>query len=147
MQTVDTEELVEVAAQFRLLIGRIARRLRQGHAVGELTLSEASVLGRLNRDGPQSPGALADLERVRPQAMGSTLAALEERGLVRRRADPQDGRRSVMTITAAGRSVVAQRQSESVRRLSTVLAEEFTAAERRKLIAALPLLDRLGEKL
>ena len=33
------------------------------------------------RDGPTTPGCLAELDRVRPQAMGVTLAGLTERGL------------------------------------------------------------------
>jgi DNA-binding MarR family transcriptional regulator len=141
------DDATDGAATLGLVVGRIARRLRQGHTEGDLAPSEASVLARLNRDGADSPGSLAELERVRPQAMASTLATLEERGLVRRRRDAADGRRAVMTVTEAGRAVLAERRSESVRRLTTVLEEEFTPAERRRLLAALPLLDRLAERL
>lgn len=137
----------EVGAALRLSVGRIARRLRQAHAVGDVTLSEVSVIARLDRDGPDSPGALAELERVRPQAMATTLAALEDRGLVSRRPDAHDGRRVVMTVTEAGRKVLADRRSESVQRLAAVLDGEFTAEERRRLVDALPLLDRLAEEL
>lgn len=142
-----SDDAEQAGAALRLAVARIARRLRQTHAVGDVTLSEVSVLARLSRDGADSPGALAELERVRPQAMATTLAALEERGLVRRRQDSADGRRAVMTVTEAGRQVLMDRRSESVQRLTTVLDEEFTAAERRKLVAVLPLLDRLAERL
>jgi DNA-binding MarR family transcriptional regulator len=111
-----------------------------------VTLSGVSVLARLAADGPDSPGSLADLERVRPQAMASTLAVLEQRGLVSRTPDAVDGRRAVVAITGEGRAVLAERRSESVRHLSAVL-DEFTAQERETLGAALPLLDRLAEKL
>jgi DNA-binding MarR family transcriptional regulator len=141
------DDAAELAAALVLAVGRIARRVRQAHSVGDVTLSEVSVLARLNRDGADSPGALAELERVRPQAMASTLATLEERGLVRRRQDASDGRRVLMRVTDAGRKVLADRRSESVRRLTTVLEEEFTAGERRKVLAVLPLLDRLAERL
>ncbi|MGW7004436.1 MarR family winged helix-turn-helix transcriptional regulator [Streptomyces sp. NPDC054933] len=142
------DDAAEVAAALRLVVGRIARRVRQAKsAVGEVTLSEASVLARLDRDGPDSPGSLAELERVRPQAMASTLAALEGRGLVSRRPDPADGRRAVMTVTDAGRKVMADRRSESVRLLTAALEREFTPDERRQLLSALPLLDRLAERL
>lgn len=140
-------DAAEVGAALRLVVGRIARRMRQAHAVGEMTLSEASVLARLDRDGADSPGSLAELERVRPQAMATTLAALEERGLVTRRQDAADGRRAVMSVTDAGRKVLADRRSESVRRLTAVLEQEFTAAERRDLLEVLPLLNRLAERL
>lgn len=142
-----TDDAAEVAAALKLAVGRIARRVRQAHAVGDLALSEVSVLARLDRDGAASPGALAELERVRPQAMATTLAALEERGLVNRGQDAADGRRAVMTVTGAGRKVLADRRSESVRRLTSVLEKEFTPAERQTLLAVLPLLDRVAERL
>lgn len=140
------DDAARTGAAVRLAVARIARRLRQTHAVGDVTLSEVSVLARLSRDGADSPGSLAELERVRPQAMASTLAALEERGLVSRQ-DPADRRRAVMTVTDAGRSVLRERRSESVQRLTEVLDEEFTTAERRRLLAVVPLLERLAERL
>jgi len=140
---VDAEVL---AAELRLALGRVARRLRQAHAVGDVTLSGVSVLARLARDGSDSPTSLAEMERVRPQAMASTLAQLEQRGLVRRSPDAADGRRSIVAVTDQGRAVLAERRSESVQRLAVVL-DDFTAEERATLAAALPLLDRLAERL
>lgn len=141
------DDAVEAGAALRLFVGRIARKVRQAHAVGDITLSEVSVLARLDREGPESPGALAELERVRPQAMATTLAALEERGLVSRRPDAADGRRALMAVTDAGDKVLADRRSASVRRLAAAFEAEFTPAERQQLLAALPLLDRLAERL
>jgi DNA-binding MarR family transcriptional regulator len=143
-----TDDPAEVGAQLRLVMGRIVRKLRQGKShVGDVTLSEASVLARLERDGSDSPTSLAALEGVRPQAMATTLAALEERGLVSRTPDPADGRRAVMAVTDAGRKVVADRRSISMRRLVDSLERDFTPAERRELHAILPLLDRLAERM
>ncbi|MCW2860504.1 MAG: MarR family transcriptional regulator [Actinoallomurus sp.] len=135
------------ASDLRVTLGRIVRRLRQAHEPGELTLSEVSVLSRLDRDGPATPGALAGGERVRPQAMGTTLAALEQRGLVTRMPDPDDGRRVSMSVTEAGRQVLLDRRSASIRRMTRALAEGFTPEERRRLIEIIPLLDRLADSL
>ncbi|MFI9380676.1 MarR family winged helix-turn-helix transcriptional regulator [Kutzneria sp. NPDC052558] len=140
-------DLVRAGADLRVAVGRIARRLRQAHAVGDVTLSEVSVLARLDRDGPATSGALAELERIRPQAMGVTLSDLDSRGLVRREADAADGRKLLTSITDAGRNMLSQRRSASAERLGRAMAEEFTAAERRKLLAVLPLLDRLAQRL
>jgi DNA-binding MarR family transcriptional regulator len=140
-------ETARPAARLRIAVGRIARRLRQAHAVGELTLAEVSVLARLERQGPAAPGALAELERVRPQAMGTTLAALEERGLVQRAPDAADGRRVVISVTAAGRELIDDRRCASTQRIDRALSEEFTNAERAQLLDALPLLERLAERL
>jgi DNA-binding MarR family transcriptional regulator len=141
------ENATELAAALKLIVGRIARRLRQAHAVGDLTLSEASLLSRLDREGPDSPGALAAVERVRPQAMAATVAALEERGLLDRRQHDADARRAVVALTETGRKVLADRRSESLRLLAATLEAEFTEAERHDLFVALPLLDRLAERL
>jgi len=136
-----------VALDLRLALARIVRRLRQAHEPGELTLSEISVLSRLDRDGPATPGALANGERVRPQAMGTTLAALEQRGLVARMPDPDDGRRVSMSATEAGRRLLLDRRSATTRRMTKALAEGFTPEERRRLAAVIPLLDRLADSL
>ncbi|MFG3203541.1 MarR family winged helix-turn-helix transcriptional regulator [Streptomyces sp. NPDC048192] len=139
-------DTIALAAALRLAMGRIVRRLRQAHAVGDVTLSGVSVLARLSRTGPDSPGALAERERVRPQAMASTLAGLEQRGLVRRTPDTADGRRAIVSITDEGRTMLEQRRSESVGRLAHAL-DEFTPQERQTLQDALPLLDRLADRL
>ncbi|MFB7501773.1 MarR family winged helix-turn-helix transcriptional regulator [Streptomyces sp. NPDC056161] len=140
------EDTAGLAAALRLAVARITRRLRQAHAVGDVSLSGVSVLARLNAAGPDSPGTLAELERVRPQAMAATLAALEQRGMVHRAPDAADGRRAIVSITDEGRSVLAERRSESVGRLTRAL-DEFTPDERRLLHETLPLLDRLAERL
>lgn len=139
-------DTARLASSLRLAVGRLTRRLRQAHAVGDVSLSGVSVLARLAADGPGSPGSLAEAERVRPQAMAGTLAALGERGLVGRAPDTADGRRIIVAITEEGRAVLAERRSESVHRLSAAL-DEFTERERETLAAALPLLDRLAERL
>ncbi|MFB7107857.1 MarR family winged helix-turn-helix transcriptional regulator [Streptomyces sp. NPDC056190] len=140
------EGTAPLASDLRVVVARITRRLRQAHAVGDVSLSGMSVLARLATDGPDSPGSLAELERVRPQAMAATLASLEQRGLVLRSPHAVDRRRFVVAVTAAGRDMLAARRTESVRRLADVIAE-FTPREQRTLAAALPLLDRLAERL
>lgn len=135
------------AWELRVALGRVVRRLRQAHEPGELTLSELSVLARLDRDGPATPGALATGEQIRPQAMGATLAALESRGLVARMPDPHDGRRVLMSVTETAHRLLVDRRSASARRLARALSEEFTAEERRRLAEATPLLERLADRL
>lgn len=135
------------AEDLHLVVGRIARALRQAHTVGDLTHSEASTLARLDRGGPASPGALAEEERVSPQAMATTLGALEAKGYVERRSDPTDGRRAIMSLTKLGAEVRRGRRTESARRLEHGLATALNEAELRRVAAALPLLDRLAAHL
>ncbi|MEU0535936.1 MarR family winged helix-turn-helix transcriptional regulator [Amycolatopsis tolypomycina] len=141
------DQLLQATTDLRVALGRLVRRLRQGYTDGEPTLPERSVLSRLDRDGPATPGCLADLERVKPQAMGVTLAGLVERGLVERRKDDSDGRKVLMSVTEAGVKLLTDRRSETGRQMAAVLADKFTEAERRDLIAAIPLIERLADEL
>jgi DNA-binding MarR family transcriptional regulator len=140
-------DVAQLASALRASIGLLVRRLRQHPAEGELSMPETSALGRLDRGGPATPGALAKLEQISPQSMGATIAALEARGLVERRTDPADGRRAVMHITAAGVQVVRNRRNARAEQLAKALTAEFTTAELRVLTEAAPLLERLAERI
>ena len=81
------------------MLGGLVRRLR---AERGFSLSQASVLGRLDREGTMSIGDLAVAERVRPQSMTQTIGDLEADGLIERSVDPGDGRRMLVDLTARG---------------------------------------------
>ena len=139
--------ITEIAGALRESIGLLLRRLRQVRVEGELTLPESSALTRLHRGGPATSSALAKLEQISPQSMGTTLAALETRGLVERHPDPADGRRVVLSVTGAGRQVIQDKRNARTQQLATALSASFTRAELRQLRAAAPLLDRLAESI
>ena len=149
--THETSDPVRAALDLRLAVGRIARRIRQIYGARDDTdragLLEISVLTRLDRNGPLSSRELAEIESVTPQAIGTALSALERRGLVTRKRDPVDARRVITSVTAAGRRALAGRQHAIDQRMSQALAANFTAAERRQIAAALPLLERFAEHL
>jgi DNA-binding MarR family transcriptional regulator len=137
----------QIAAALRVSIGLLVRRLRQVSVEGELTLSETSALARLDRGGPTTPGVLAKQEQISPQSMGATLAALEGRGLIERAADPDDGRRAVMSIRDAGAELLRSRRNAKVQQLARALSADFTPAERDQLAAVAPLLERLAQSI
>jgi DNA-binding MarR family transcriptional regulator len=137
----------ELAAALYDGVGIVARRLRQAQSPGELTLPERSALSRLARGGPASASELARAEQITPQAMGTTLSGLQERGYVERRPDPHDGRRIIMSLTVAGVEVLRQKRDDRARRLAQALEERFSGPELATLRAAVPLLERLGESL
>jgi DNA-binding MarR family transcriptional regulator len=145
--TTSAANVDEIAAELRVSIGLLVRRLRQVPVKGGLTLSETSALARLDRGGPTTPGELAKQEQISPQSMGATLAALQARGLIERRADPGDGRRAVMSVTDAGLDLLRSRRNAKGRQLARALAAEFTPAELERLADAAPLLERLGQSL
>lgn len=136
----------EVAGALHASVRLLVQRLRQTQAVeGDLTSSETSALARMDRTGPATAAELARLERISPQSMGATVAALEERGLVRRAPDPEDGRRSILSLSTEGRALLQRRRSARSELLSEVLESAFTRAELKQLQVAAPLIERLAE--
>ncbi|WP_329170284.1 MarR family transcriptional regulator [Streptomyces decoyicus] len=144
---VDELNVNAVGSALQMSLGLFVRRLRQP-VQGELTLPEVSVLSRLERAGSATTSELARAEQITPQAMGMTLAGLEERGLVERRPDPTDGRRVAMSMAKAGQRALRDRRSARAEQLAEALvAGGFTRAELETLMAAAPLIERLGESL
>lgn len=144
----DTTESVEssslaAARDLRVLFSRLRRRLRDVAVGGGLTPSQTAVLTRLWKEGSSSASALAAAEGVRPQSMAAVVAALEQCGLIKRAPDPEDGRRQVISLTDAGR-----RRAESDRQareewLARAMRERYSEPERRIIVDALSLLERL----
>lgn len=86
-------------------IGLLVRRIRAASASHDLSLTEAAVMSRLARDGPATTAELARAESMKPQSMGTTIAALEEMGMVERKPHPTDGRQMNIVLTARGAAV------------------------------------------
>ena len=141
----EAPDVQELAGALRVSIGLLFRRHRQLKAEGELTLPESSALARLDRGGPATSSELARLEQISPQSMGTTLAGLKARGLVERHRDPGDGRRVVLSVTAAGRQLLRDRRDRSTQAMAQALSTSFTSAELDQLMAAVPLLERLAQ--
>ncbi len=85
-----------------------------------------------------SAGELADLLRVHPSTLTGVLRRLEERGFIARKADPEDRRRAVLTLTATGKNIDGQRGGTveaAVRRVLERIPEGDIEATRRTLVA------------
>ena len=126
-------------------IGMLVRRIRAASASHELSLTEASVMARLDREGPATTAELARAERMKPQSMGTTIAALEEMGMVERKPHPTDGRQMNIALTAKGLAI--RNSSKDARRtwLAQVI-EQLTEEERETLFKAGEIIKRLAEK-
>jgi DNA-binding MarR family transcriptional regulator len=137
----------ETATRLRVGVGAFKRRTQERLSAGDLTAPQLTALSRLDRLGPSTTAELARREQITPQAMGATIASLEQRDLVARQPDPVDGRRSILSLTAAGQAAVGSGRSAVVDQVAVVLAESFTREEIETLDAAARLLERLAELL
>ena len=135
-------QVVKGASELRLVLGQLVRRLRAEYS---FPVAQASVLSRLDREGPQTASALAAAERVRPQSMAQTLAELETAGLIERRPDAADRRSSQVELTEEGRDRVLEGRGRREDWLASAIAAELSPEEQRTLLAAVPLLQRLTQ--
>ncbi|WP_405551508.1 MarR family winged helix-turn-helix transcriptional regulator [Streptomyces sp. NBC_01171] len=138
-----SESAVRAAHEFRVVFSRLRRRMRESYDPGDLTPSQTSVLSRLDKDGEASVSDLAAAERVRHQSVAATVAVLEERALVSRRQDPSDGRRQLVFVTDSGHAFLEDRRRAGESWLTRALEDRCTEAERRTLLEAAAILDRV----
>jgi DNA-binding MarR family transcriptional regulator len=143
----DADEIARVAGALMVSMGLFSRRLKQAYVEGDARIPEMMALARLEREGQSTPGALAALEQISPQSMGATLRALESRKLVSRGPDAMDGRRVVFSITEAGRQTLLGRRRLRTEQVAQALTRSFTGSERKQLMAATPLIERLAQAL
>jgi DNA-binding MarR family transcriptional regulator len=123
---------------------RLTRRLRRERPPGALASAKLSVLGELHRQGEQTPQQLAAADRVQPQSLTRTLAALERDGLVYRRRDARDRRRSWIGLTGEGFDALSGDMAERDRWLDLQI-QRLSPAERAVLALAAELMDRLAD--
>jgi|SRR5450756_62622 len=129
----------ELAADLDRVVG-LYRSLSQPSA---LSMTAAGTLATLERSGPRRLTVLAAREGVTQPAMTQLITRLEDAGLVRRAADPGDGRVVLVAITDDGRATLASRRARRAEKLAAILAQ-LSPDHRAALTAALPALAALG---
>jgi DNA-binding MarR family transcriptional regulator len=127
----------------RWAITRMARRLRQ-EAGTDLGPSQIAALATMDRHGPLSPSELAELERIKRPTATRIVRHLEEGGLVERVKDPADGRASILSVTAAGRTHLRRLRARKTAYLASRLGK-LDAEDRRTLERAAELLEGMLE--
>lgn len=134
-------DITPLASELRVVLGQLIRRLRAEH---RFPISQGTVLGRLDREGPRSVSDLAVSERVRPQSMAQTVSDLEGDGLVERNPDPSDGRRALVSLTAPGKDALeADRRHREGWLVKAI--EELPAEDQETVGRAIVLLRHLAD--
>lgn len=103
------------------------------------------VLRVLDDTGPIDPTSLAEAALLHAPSLTRILRELEDRALIDRAADPHDGRRSIVELSPAGRGLLRQTATQTVRKLDDYIAR-FGAERMKRLISELnALMDTLSE--
>lgn len=115
------DELIGELIRFARLSARMKAML--SHHDGGADQSALLLLGPLLHEGPLRVTDLAEIRYTDPSTVSRQAAQLVRAGLVRREADPVDGRASRLALTDAGRD--ACRRMHLARRdaVSTVLRD------------------------
>jgi DNA-binding MarR family transcriptional regulator len=131
-----------LAAGISAGVERLLSLVRSLSPADGLSLTAAATLATLERSGPRRLTGLAIQEGVTQPAMTQLIARLADGGLVRREADPGDGRAVQVQLTDQGRDTLARRRAARAGRLAVIL-DQISAEDRAALAAALPAIDAL----
>ena len=133
-------------AELLLTLGLLVRRLRAASLAQtqELSSTQMAVVARLANEGPATISDLARAESVKPQSMGTAIAALEQTGIVKRKPHPSDGRQVLIALSVKGKAM-----RENVRDTKRAWLEQAIAKidkkDREVLFAAGKVIKRLVE--
>ena len=133
----DVTELVQA-------LGLLVRRFRAVGGSSGLSWTEAIVVRRLDKEGPTTTAELAREVGVKPQSMGTAVAALLAKGLVERRPHLTDKRQVNIVLSAKGLAV--RKSAGDAKR--TWLAQAIACLEPREqeiLFAAGETMKRLAQ--
>lgn len=137
--------MAALAGWLQIVSGLILRHTRSNAALTKLSLTQISVLGRLDRGGPMFTTDLAEIEQLRPQTIRNVVDGLRDRGLIVGKRDSVDARRLQLTLTEEGRRWVRGLRTTATDSLLTrALAEQLTPSEMATLAEALELLERVA---
>jgi DNA-binding MarR family transcriptional regulator len=133
-----------LALALRRSILRTARRLRQETLAQDVSENDLMLLGQISRNPGVGVSGLAELEGTTQPTISTQVKRLETAGFVARAADPEDARRSGLSLTALG----AKRLDAIRRRRTDWLAKRLSALspeERARLAEAAAALQRLAD--
>ncbi len=133
-------------AELLLSLGLLVRRLRAASLsqTRELSSTQMAVIARLAKDGPATISDLARAESVKPQSMGTAIAALEKMGIVARNPHPSDGRQVLIALSAKGKAVRENARDTKRAWLEQAMAK-IGREDRQILYAAGEIIKRLVE--
>ena len=139
----DAGGLAEVVTRLR----RVLRTsIRTDYPWESLPMARVELLLALEELQPARVGELARRLRLAPNTVSGLVQVLVETGLVTRGPDPSDRRVAVVELTTAGRTQLTDWELAHEHRLGGAM-ETLTAEDRASVVAALPALNRLVDRL
>jgi DNA-binding MarR family transcriptional regulator len=141
----DNAQAMALVGDLRVVVSKLIRRLREQAQTTDLTSSQRSVLLHLEREGSATVTTLAKAEGMRPQSMGATVSALQAAGLISGAPHPNDGRQTVLSLTASCRKKLKASRAAKEDWLLHAIQNQLDTKEQEKLAVGVELLRRLAD--
>ena len=137
----------QTATELMKAMTRLRARLRSESAPTEMawTWSQLTTLGRIVAEGPTTISELAHAEHVRRQSMAETVAALRAHDLITAAQDPDDGRKTLITATDKGRSLLATIPAAREAWLAAAIRKALGPGEEQALLKAAAIMNRIAD--
>lgn len=120
----EVEPLADEIGNYLVRLQRVRdRTIAHAKATDGIDPAAYACLFRLINDGPMRSGALAEAMYSDPSTVSRQVAQLVDRGHVERRADPTDGRASVLAVTDSGRAAAGRIRALRNEKLGWLLAD------------------------
>ena len=139
-----TDPVVELAADLRNVVVRLAYSLRAAAARDGVTPTRLSAMGLLERHGPMRPGDLAARLNITAASMSRLTEALEEGGWLQRAPDPDDKRACLLSLSGHGQAALESLRRRNAEELAASL-NDLTESDRKAVARALPVLAQVTE--
>lgn len=122
---VRSDDLAAVAENFTRLMRSFARTRAQilAAAAHDVEWSAQMVLKCLDHSGPMRSGAIAECVQADPSTVSRQVAGLVKEGLIERRADPEDGRASLLVLTEKAGAVLKDHDEIRNQHFARMLAD------------------------
>jgi MarR family 2-MHQ and catechol resistance regulon transcriptional repressor len=118
------------------IIGRIDRQTAHIAAKYDLTLSQFGVLEALYHAGDLTVGEVKEKILSSDGTIPVVVKNLEKRGLLFRKQDPADKRKSILSLTEQGRDLIAEAYPENEQMIRKQMSA-WTPEEKKQLTALL----------
>ncbi len=142
-----TEGDQELAKEIRNMVTLMNRRLRKQVSNPEqLSVAESTVIQALMISNNLTPGELCIQMNVSTQFMSQVLRRLVSLKYIQKKGDKSDKRKTLISLTAAGKKMIETTRHEREEWLAQTIAFLYTQQEKDLIKNATQLILRLSEK-
>jgi MarR family 2-MHQ and catechol resistance regulon transcriptional repressor len=141
---------MESGAHIRLILARAAKAIenfdRDSIAQTGLNISDFAILEVLLHKGPLPVNTIGKKVLLTSGSMTTAANRLVQKGYIRRKQDPEDGRCFLLHLTSAGRRLIRTAYTKHSRNLEKI-AQVLTGTERTQLVSLLKKVGRHAQGL